>query len=231
MTPKAKAKTRPTKWPVKLRFPKAALDWAAFCGKIRTVEYWEDTRVKLFIGLGNPGPNYELTRHNIGFLAIDRLEDELGIPVNKSKFKALYGEGTYKGEKVVLLKPMTYMNLSGDALSQAMAWYKPDLEDIFVIYDDMDTPLGRMRLRTKGSAGGHNGIKSIIQHLGTQEFNRIRLGVGRPHPGTDVIKHVLTNFRKEEMEDVEKVVLNMKSVIDCILDEGFTKAMNKFNTK
>ncbi|MFD2170696.1 aminoacyl-tRNA hydrolase [Tumebacillus lipolyticus] len=187
--------------------------------------------MKLFVGLGNPGSNYELNRHNIGFLAIDRLEDELSIPVNKSKWNALYGEGNYKGEKVVLLKPMTYMNRSGDALQAAVAWYKPNLEDIFVIYDDMDTPLGRMRLRERGSAGGHNGMKSIIQHLGTESFQRIRLGVGRPHPGSDVIQHVLTNFRKEEWEEVEKVVLNMKSVIDCILEDGFQKAMNRFNTK
>jgi PTH1 family peptidyl-tRNA hydrolase len=187
--------------------------------------------VKLFVGLGNPGPNYEWTRHNIGFMAIDNLEKELGIPVNKSKFKALYGEGIYKGEKVVLLKPMTYMNLSGEALQQAMSWYKPDLCDIFIIYDDMDMPLGRIRLRTKGSAGGHNGIKSIIKHLGTQEFNRIRLGIGRPHPGTDVIQHVMTNFRKEEWEEVNNVVLKMKNIIDSILEEGFVKAMNRFNTK
>jgi peptidyl-tRNA hydrolase, PTH1 family len=185
--------------------------------------------VKLIVGLGNPGKEYELTRHNVGFMAIDQLAQSLRIDVTKSKFKALYGEGTYKGEKVVLLKPLTYMNLSGESLSQALTWYKPDQDDIVIIYDDMDTEVGKLRLRTKGSAGGHNGIKSLIQHLGTQEFNRIRVGIGRPMPGTDVIKHVLMNFRKEESPFIKEAVSKMPDVIDCIIDKGFTIAMNRFN--
>lgn len=187
--------------------------------------------MKLIVGLGNPGKDYEKTRHNIGFLAVDKLAEDLGIDITKNKFRALYGEGNCKGEKVVLIKPLTYMNLSGESLSQAIQWYKPNLEDIFVIYDDMDLPVGKLRLRTKGSAGGHNGIKSLIQHLGTQEFNRIRIGVGRPHPGSDVIKHVLTNFRKEEWPDVDEAVSKMKPLIECIIDQNFTIAMNRFNTK
>ncbi|MCX7571982.1 aminoacyl-tRNA hydrolase [Tumebacillus sp. DT12] len=185
--------------------------------------------MKLIIGLGNPGKEYEMTRHNIGWMALDRLAKEWNIDVTKSKYRALYGEGTVKGEKVVLLKPMTYMNLSGESLSQAMQWYKPDLKDIVVLYDDMDIPLGKLRLRTKGSPGGHNGIKSLVQHLGTQEFNRVRMGIGRPHPGSDVIKHVLTNFRKEEVEDVENAVSKIGDVIECIIDQGFLIAMNRFN--
>lgn len=185
--------------------------------------------MKLIIGLGNPGKEYEMTRHNIGWMALDRLAKEWNIDVTKSKYRALYGEGTVKGEKVVLLKPMTYMNLSGESLSQAMQWYKPDLKDIVVLYDDMDIPLGKLRLRTKGSPGGHNGIKSLVQHLGTQEFNRVRMGIGRPHPGSDVIKHVLTNFRKEEVEEVENAVSKIGDVIECIIDQGFLIAMNRFN--
>lgn len=185
--------------------------------------------MKLIVGLGNPGKDYALTRHNIGFMAVDKLAADLNIDITKNKFKALYGEGTYKGEKIVLLKPMTYMNLSGESVREAMTWYKPDMADIFVAYDDMDIPLGSLRLRQKGSAGGHNGIKSLIQHLGTQEFNRLRMGVGRPHPGTDVIKHVLTNFRKEEVPPVEDLVSKMKPLIDCIITDGFMKAMNRFN--
>lgn len=185
--------------------------------------------MKLIIGLGNPGKEYEMTRHNIGWMALDRLAKEWNIDVTKSKYRALYGEGTVRGEKVVLLKPMTYMNLSGESLSQAMQWYKPDLKDIVVLYDDMDIPLGKLRLRTKGSPGGHNGIKSLVQHLGTQEFNRVRMGIGRPHPGSDVIKHVLTNFRKEEVEEVENAVSKIGDVIECIIDQGFLIAMNRFN--
>lgn len=185
--------------------------------------------MKLIVGLGNPGKEYEMTRHNIGWMALDRLAKEWNIDVTKNKYRALYGEGTVKGEKVVLLKPMTYMNLSGESLSQAMQWYKPEIQDIVVLYDDMDIPLGKLRLRTKGSPGGHNGIKSLIQHLGTQEFNRVRMGVGRPHPGSDVIKHVLTNFRKEEVEEVENAVSKIRDVIECIIDQGFVIAMNRFN--
>jgi peptidyl-tRNA hydrolase, PTH1 family len=189
----------------------------------------EGLSVKLIVGLGNPGKEYAQTRHNVGFWAIDRLASDLNIDVTKSKFKSLYGEGMHKGEKVVLLKPMTYMNLSGEAVREAMTWYKPNLEDILVIFDDMDIPVGKLRLRQKGSAGGHNGIKSLIQHLGTQEFNRIKIGVGRPHPGSDVIRHVLNNFRKEEVDDVEHAVSNMKGIIDCIIDGSFMLAMNRFN--
>ncbi|PWK07899.1 aminoacyl-tRNA hydrolase [Tumebacillus permanentifrigoris] len=185
--------------------------------------------MKLIIGLGNPGPEYAKTRHNIGFMAIDKLAADLRIDVTKNKFQALYGEGMHKGEKIVLLKPMTYMNRSGDSVSQALTWYKPKPEDIVVIYDDMDTAVGKLRLRTKGSAGGHNGIKSLIAHLGTQEFQRVRMGIGRPHPGTDVIKHVLMNFRPDEWEPMDEAVSKIPNVIDCIIDQGFTIAMNRFN--
>lgn len=185
--------------------------------------------MKLIVGLGNPGKEYALTRHNVGFMAIDELASHFSIDVTKSKFKGLYGEGTVKGEKIVLLKPLTYMNLSGESLREALTWYKPNPEDLVIIYDDMDTVVGKVRLRSKGSAGGHNGIKSVIQHYGTQEFNRIRIGVGRPHPGTDVIRHVLTNFRKEEAEPIRDVVSKTPAIIECIIAEGFMKAMNRFN--
>jgi len=186
--------------------------------------------VKLIVGLGNPGPNYEKNRHNVGFMALDEMARSFGIEVTKNKFRALYGEGTYKGEKIVLLKPLTYMNLSGESIRDAVTWYKPDIhEEIIVCYDDMDTMLGKLRLRTKGSAGGQNGIKSTIQHLGTQEFNRVRIGIGRPHPGTDVTKHVLSNFRPEEVPIAQEVVSKMPDVIQCIITDGFVKAMTRFN--
>jgi PTH1 family peptidyl-tRNA hydrolase len=185
--------------------------------------------MKLIVGLGNPGVQYANTRHNIGFMAVDRLAEAFSIDVTKNKFKSLYGEGTVRGEKIVLLKPMTYMNASGEAVREAVAWYKPDPEDLIVIYDDMDTMIGKLRLRQKGSAGGHNGIKSIIQHYGTQEFNRVRMGIGRPHPGTDVIRHVLTHFRQEEWPLVEEAVSKMPDVIECTVNQGFKIAMNRFN--
>lgn len=185
--------------------------------------------MKLLVGLGNPGPEYAKTRHNIGFMAIDKLAEAFSIDVTKSKFQALYGEGNHKGEKIVLLKPMTYMNLSGNALREAMSWYKPDLDDIVILYDDMDTLVGKLRLRSKGSAGGQNGVKSVIQHLGTQEFQRIRMGIGRPAPGSDPIKHVLMNFRPDEQKLIDEAVSKIPDVIDCIIDQGFTMAMNRFN--
>lgn len=152
--------------------------------------------MKWIVGLGNPGTEYAATRHNIGFMAIDSLADRFGIQVRESKCKALIGEGRVGTEKVVLIKPMTYMNLSGEAVRAYMDYYKADIEDFIVLYDDMDTELGKIRLRYQGSAGGHNGIKSLIQHLGTQSFNRVRMGISRPEPGRSIVDYVLSTFPK-----------------------------------
>ena len=140
-------------------------------------------RMKLIVGLGNPGKQYDKTRHNIGFDVIEKIAEKLNIKLDQAKFKGIYGIGHVEGEKVYLLKPLTYMNLSGESICALMDYFQIDIEDLLVIYDDLDLPVGRIRLRQRGSAGGHNGIKSTIAHVGTQEFNRIRVGINRPLMG------------------------------------------------
>jgi PTH1 family peptidyl-tRNA hydrolase len=185
--------------------------------------------MRLVVGLGNPGPEYEATRHNMGFMAIDALAEMLGIRVEKQKFQSLIGEAVFQGEKVILAKPLTYMNLSGQAVRAMFDWYKPGFHEFVVLFDDMDIPLGQIRLRMKGSAGGHNGIKSIIQHLGTQEFYRIRMGIGRPKPGTDVVKHVLSPFGKEEIPTVQDTIEKTVEATKFYLTHSFDLTMNRFN--
>ncbi len=187
--------------------------------------------MKLLIGLGNPGRQYEKTRHNIGFMVIDELADRWGIAMNKEKFRGLFGSGVVHGEKVYLLKPMTYMNLSGECIRPFMDYFDIPLEDIVVIYDDLDLVVGKLRLRQKGSAGGHNGIKSMISHLGTQEFNRIRFGIARPWAGKTVIDHVLGNFTEEEMSAVESGIIAASEACEKGLSNSFLEVMNMFNRK
>ncbi|MDD9272036.1 aminoacyl-tRNA hydrolase [Paenibacillus sp. GCM10023248] len=185
--------------------------------------------MKCFIGLGNPGKQYELNRHNVGFLAIDRFAAKMGISSFQNKGKGLLAEGNVNGTKVFLLKPMTYMNLSGESMRAVLDFYKIKLEDVVIIYDDMDTPYGQIRLRYQGSAGGHNGIKSIIQHAGTQSFNRIRVGVNRPAPGYNIADYVLSNFTKDEMKSLEDVLdLTCEAMLSS-MNEPFEKTMGKFN--
>jgi len=185
--------------------------------------------MKLIVGLGNPGSQYERTRHNIGFLIIDYLAERWNIKMNQSKYNGLYGTGTVNGEKVVLLKPLTYMNLSGEAIAPLARFYKIGLEDIAVIYDDLDLPKGKVRLRQKGSAGGHNGMKSTIQHLGGDSFNRIRVGIGRPEGRIPVPDYVLTNFKDDEWEIMKEAIDKSLKVCDKWLNEPFLKVMNSFN--
>lgn len=185
--------------------------------------------MKCFIGLGNPGKQYELNRHNIGFMAVDRFAAKWGIGSFQNKGRALLGEGNVNGTKVYLLKPITYMNLSGEAMRAFLDFYKADLEDVTIIYDDMDTAFGQIRLRYQGSAGGHNGIKSIIQHAGTQSFNRIRIGVSRPAPGYNIADYVLSNFSKEEMRSIEQVLDLTCDAMEYSLDNSFERTMAKFN--
>ncbi|WP_078393327.1 aminoacyl-tRNA hydrolase [Shouchella patagoniensis] len=185
--------------------------------------------MKLVVGLGNPGKKYERTRHNIGFDIIEHCSEALNISLDKQKFKGIYGEQTINGEKVILLKPLTYMNLSGESVRPLMDYFKINLEDLVVIYDDLDLPTGKIRLRQKGSAGGHNGIKSLISHLGTQEFNRIRVGVGRPLNGEPVVNYVLSGYRKEELENVEEAIKKTSDAVRAWLEKPFLEVMNDFN--
>lgn len=184
--------------------------------------------MKLIIGLGNPGKEYEKTRHNTGFMVIDKLADKLGVSIEQNKFKGLYTKLKYKGEDVILLKPQTYMNLSGESVRQVMDFFKIKQEDILVIYDDMDMPVGKLRLRQTGSAGGHNGMKNIILHTGSQNFNRVRVGIGR-HPYMKVVDYVLSKFTQDEMIDMEKGIDNASEAVIDYLNNGFSHAMNNFN--
>lgn len=185
--------------------------------------------MKLFIGLGNPGSRFDGTRHNIGFEVIDKLADSLNIQMQQTKFKGLYGTGIVGGEKVFILKPLTYMNLSGECIGPFMDYFQIPVEDILVVYDDLDTLPGKLRLRTKGSAGGHNGIKSMIAHLGTQEFKRIRFGIGRPTNLQPVPDFVLNRFSKEEQIDVESGIERSVKACVAFIETTFDKVMNKFN--
>ncbi len=185
--------------------------------------------LKCFVGLGNPGKQYEHNRHNVGFMAIDRFAAKFGIASFQNKGKALLGEGHVDGKKVYLLKPLTYMNLSGEAVRAFMDFYKLELRDVTILYDDMDTPFGQIRLRYQGSAGGHNGIKSIIQHVGTQSFHRIRIGVSRPAPGFNIADYVLSNFTKDETQQLDQVLDATCEAMEYSLKHSFEKTMAKFN--
>lgn len=180
------------------------------------------------IGLGNPDKKYEKTRHNVGFDVIDELAEQMGVEVKTKRHKALCGIGTIGSEKVVLVKPQTYMNLSGESVRAVMDFYKLNPEtDIIVISDDISLPTGKIRVRAKGSAGGHNGLKSIIAHTGTDKFKRIKVGVGANEG--DLIKHVLGKFPKEERMVVEDSIKNAASAAEVMIICGVEEAMNKFN--
>ncbi len=186
--------------------------------------------MKLVFGLGNPGVKYENTKHNIGFIAVDYIARQLGLTFNKTKFNAVYAEGNVGAEKVILIKPQSFMNLSGEVVQPWMDYFNLTEKDIVVIYDDMDLPVGKIRLRIKGGAGGHNGMKSIIQHLGTKEFNRIRVGVGRPFEKQSVISHVLSAFPKEDVDEMEHAVRDSYDAIKYWLDgHTFLETMNEYN--
>ncbi|MDZ5474328.1 aminoacyl-tRNA hydrolase [Bacillus sp. 31A1R] len=185
--------------------------------------------MKLIVGLGNPGKQYDQTRHNIGFEVIDKLSDRLNIPLDQSKFKGVYGVGYVNGERVFLLKPLTYMNLSGESIRAVMDYFDIDVEDLVVIYDDLDLPVGKIRLRQKGSAGGHNGIKSTIAHVGTQNFNRIRIGIDRPTNGMKVSDYVLGRFTKEEQDVLEGVITTCAKACEDWFKDSFLKVMNEYN--
>ena len=180
--------------------------------------------------LGNPGLKYNGTRHNAGFMAADAMEKKLGVSINKMRFKALTQTADISGKKVLLMKPQTYMNLSGDAIVQAANFYKVLPERVIVVSDETALPIGRLRIRRGGSAGGHNGLKSVIARLGTDQFPRIRLGVGdKPHPDYDMADWVLSAFKGQDAADMELVAKKAADAVECYITEGADRAMNKFN--
>lgn len=184
----------------------------------------------LVVFLGNPGAKYNGTRHNAGFMAADAMAKELNVAINKLRFKALTATVTIGGEKVLLMKPQTYMNLSGEAVGQAAKFYKISPERIIVVSDEVAMPIGKLRIRKSGSAGGHNGLKNIIRHLGTQDFPRIRMGVGAaPHPDYDMADWVLSTFKNKDAEDMQDLAERVSKAVQCYITEGPDRAMNKFN--
>lgn len=188
--------------------------------------------MKLIVGLGNPGNRYEQTRHNAGFMVVDRLMDRNGLQLNEQKFEADYRVWHHSNEKVLIAKPYTYMNNSGGAVLSLMSYYGVALEDLLVIYDEMDLDPGRIRLRLRGSAGGHNGMKSIIHLIGTDDFKRIRIGIGRPQPGWKVVDHVLAPFDKQSQLLVDQAVDQASMAIEKWLGGNrFEEIMNQFNQK
>lgn len=186
----------------------------------------------VIVGLGNPGKKYENTRHNVGFMAIDALAEKYGISVTEKKHKALCGSGVIEGVKVLLVKPQTYMNLSGESVGEVMNFYKLDLEeDLMVIFDDISLEPGNIRIRQKGSAGGHNGIKSLIAHTGTQNFKRIKIGVGEKPSGWDLADYVLGHFSEEDNEKLRQVMPDVMQATVLMAQGETGKAMNDFNAK
>ena len=184
--------------------------------------------MKIVVGLGNPGQEYSATRHNVGFMVIDELACRWGIDVWKNRKEALVAE--YRCEQPILLvKPQTYMNLSGIAVGELARWYKVAVEDIIVVFDDMDLPTGRLRLRMKGGSGGHRGIESLLTHLDQDSFPRVRVGIGRPPSGWQVVDYVLSRFTAEEQPLLAAAIDNAAEAVESIIKQGMNKAMNLHN--
>ena len=187
--------------------------------------------MKMIAGLGNPGSEYAKTKHNVGFMFLDALAEKLGADNWKTKYDALVAEGRIGTEKVLLVKPLTYMNESGRAVGPLLSWYKLAPEDLIVVHDDMDIPAGTIRIRRKGSAGGHNGMKSILYHVGDENFPRLRIGIGRPLPGWTVVNHVLAAFSEEDAPKITEAINYLIPAVECIVNEDVDMAMNRYNPK
>lgn len=186
--------------------------------------------VKLIVGLGNPGPKYQWTRHNAGFMVLDRLSHLAGIAVSKKNFSGFSGEGHWQGERLILLKPQTFMNLSGRSAAEAIRFHKLSLEDLIVVHDDLDIPYGRVKLKQGGGHAGHNGLRSLSQELGSGDFMRVRIGIGRPVHG-DVVNYVLNNFTPEEMATLPRLLDGVVDLLEMLVKEGLPKTMSLFNNK
>lgn len=184
----------------------------------------------IIAGLGNPGRKYQHTRHNIGFITVDTLAEKHGIKINKIKHKALVGEGIISGQKVLLVKPQTYMNLSGQSLREVVSYYKPELSNLITVYDDIDLPIGTLRIRRSGSSGTHNGMRSIIYDLQRDDFPRLRIGIGGERK-MRLADYVTGGFGKEEKKLMMDSVLRAVSALECILGKGIDQAMNEYNGK
>ncbi len=185
----------------------------------------------LIVGLGNPGNEYKWTRHNVGFEVISKLAYDYNIDMNKSKFKAIVGDGMLNGKKAVLIKPLTYMNLSGESVSAAMGFYKEDIEKLIVVCDDINLPVGNIRIRKKGSDGGQKGLRSIISAIGSENFTRVRVGVGSKPDGWDLKNFVLSRFTEEENSGIISGITDAGNAIISILNGEILDAMNKYNKK
>lgn len=192
-----------------------------------TPEVTSDGRIRLVVGLGNPGPEYDGTRHNVGFELVNRLAAERDLKWKRDrKFRSKIASAN---ASLVLTKPLTYMNLSGNAVARLQRFHKLDPDQILVVYDDVDLPIGRIRFRPEGSAGGHNGIKSLIEYLGTKEFPRLKIGIGSAGGRGEMVGHVLGKFSQEEREELEKVLAIAQDGVNCALSAGLNRAMNQFN--
>ena len=187
--------------------------------------------MKIIAGLGNPGAEYARTKHNVGFMLVDALAERLGVDAWREKFNELVAEGRIGAQKVLLVKPLTYMNESGRALAPLLDWYKLAPEELIVVHDDMDIAVGTIRLRRKGSAGGHNGIKSLLAHIGSEDFSRVRIGIGRPLPGWTVVRHVLAPFSAEDGPKVHEAIAYLLPAVECIVTDGIDMAMNRYNPR
>lgn len=186
----------------------------------------------IIAGLGNPEKQYDGTRHNVGFATIDCLSEKYGISLTEKKFRAVYGKGRIGEEKVILVKPLTYMNLSGESLGEMTAYFKIDpTRELIVISDDIDQEIGDIRVRPKGSAGGHNGLKNIILHVGTDEFARVRVGVGHKPAGMDLADHVLSHFTASQQKEMKESIERASEAVRVIMEQGTDAAMNRFNHK
>ncbi|UOQ49522.1 aminoacyl-tRNA hydrolase [Gracilibacillus caseinilyticus] len=185
--------------------------------------------MKCIVGLGNPGSKYHETRHNVGFMVVDELLNRHGWQLSKGKFKGHYTIETYEGEKIILLEPQTFMNLSGESLRPLMDFYDLTPEQVTVIYDDLDLPLGKIRLRQTGGHGGHNGVRSCIDQLGTKQFNRLRFGIGRPASPITVIDYVLGKFNDKEKVDLEPAINHAADAMEAWVTQPFQKVMNDYN--
>ncbi len=186
-------------------------------------------KLTVIAGLGNPGNKYENTRHNVGFSTIDLLSSKHGIKVNKLKHKALTGEGTIAGERVLLVKPQTFMNLSGECIRDIAEWYKLPMDNIIIVYDDVDLPVGTVRIRPKGSSGTHNGMKSVIYQLQSDEFPRIRIGIGKAPEGWDLADYVLSRFSADETGAIRESIERAADAAAAIVASGVSAAMNQYN--